>query len=377
VTKAKENSHNAPAVAPASAAHLPMTIEWVQLANLEFDPENPRLPSSLNGSNRRAVLEWMLEDASLIELMGSVGAQGYFPGEPLLTVHSNGQYRVVEGNRRLAAAILLSDPGAAPARTKAVRLAAQEAKHKPPSLPVLNFGGRNEILDYLGYRHVTGIKEWDPLAKARYVRQLVERADQEGASVDMAQIARRIGSRRDYVEKLLAGLRVHEHVAERSYFGLEGVDQAAIDFSVLTTALSYESISQFVGLKTGSDRESPLNDENLQDLIDWSYRPRHGRTVLGESRNLRKLADVVKADHAVQALRAGASLDAAAELSEDPSVVFTEAVRAAGGNIATARSQVDQIAPLKQADMDLVDEVSEAAASLQSAVHAAAATGEG
>ncbi len=40
--------------------------------------------------------------------MLSIGQQGYFPGEPLLAVKSNGNYIVVEGNRRLAAVKLLN-----------------------------------------------------------------------------------------------------------------------------------------------------------------------------------------------------------------------------------------------------------------------------
>lgn len=345
-----------------------MAIEWVDLAQLEFDPENPRLPTSVDGSDQRAVLSWMLEDASLIELMGSVGAQGYFPGEPLLTVHANGHYRVVEGNRRLAAAMLLVKPDAAPKRTNAVRLTALDAKHKPERLPVLTYGSRNEILDYLGYRHVTGIKEWDPLAKARYVRQLVERAALEGEALDLGQIARKIGSRRDYVEKLLAGLRVHEHVTERGFYGLEGIDESAIDFSVLTTALSYEAISRFVGLESAGDVESTLNDDHLQDLIDWSYRPRKGGTVLGESRNLRKLAEVVKTERAVQALREGVSLDAAADLSAEAIVVFREAIRTAQGSLVTAREQVDHMGPPAEADLDAVSEIAQLAGSLQAAL---------
>jgi hypothetical protein len=311
----------------------------------------------------------MLEDASLIELMGSIGEQDYFPGEPLLTVRDNGAFKVVEGNRRLAAVILLADPGRAPTRKNAVRLTAETSKHRPQRLPVLNFDARNEILDYLGYRHVTGIKEWDPLAKARYVRQLLERTTEQGEEVDLAQIARKIGSRRDYVERLLAGLRVHEHVADRNFYGLEGVDEEAIDFSVLTTALSYEAISSFVGLEYGGDVESELDDDHLQDLVDWSYRVRPtGATVLGESRNLRKLAEVVRTKPAVDALRAGATLEAAAELSGEAVVIFRDAIRGAQGNLATARDQVDRIGIPTPADAASVEDVVQLATLVQTSI---------
>ena len=203
------------------------------------------------------------------------------------------------------------------------------------------------------------MKEWDPLAKARYVRQLVERASEEGLEVDLAEIARKIGSRRDYVERLLGGLRVHEHVAEKNFYELRDVDESVIDFSVLTTALSYEAISDFVGLRGGGDTASKLNDQNLKDLVDWTYRERpSGTTVLGESRNLRKLAEVVKSDRALEALRGGATLDAAAEFSEEASVVFRGALNAAIGSLSTARDYVHRVNAPARADVDSASEAS-------------------
>src|SRR5256886_5857908 len=49
---------------------------------------------------------WMLDNANIIELMNSIGEQGFFVGEPLVVIPSKtitGKYEVVEGNRRLTA----------------------------------------------------------------------------------------------------------------------------------------------------------------------------------------------------------------------------------------------------------------------------------
>src|SRR5258707_273166 len=99
----------------------------------------------------------MLVDESLVELIGSIGEQGYFPGEPVL-VGPVGADRpgppslVVEGNRRLAAVKLLANPGLAPVRQQTVERLASEAHSRPLVLPALVFDSRDEILDYLGYR---------------------------------------------------------------------------------------------------------------------------------------------------------------------------------------------------------------------------------
>ncbi len=61
-------------------------IEYLPVGSLEYDPDNPRLPSSIKGNDVTEVVNWMLTDASIIELMGSIGEKGFFPAEPLLVV---------------------------------------------------------------------------------------------------------------------------------------------------------------------------------------------------------------------------------------------------------------------------------------------------
>ena len=153
------------------------SIEYVSIDQLHFDAQNPRLPSTIDRNDESVVLDWMLKDATIIELMGAIGEHGYFQGEPLLVAPSKKAdgYDVVEGNRRLTAVKLLRDPTLARIRKKSVQSASEEASYKPTQLPVLKFKERNEILDYLGYRHITGIKQWSSLAKAKYLKELRER----------------------------------------------------------------------------------------------------------------------------------------------------------------------------------------------------------
>ena len=129
-------------------------IEYELIEDLEFDPLNPRLPSSLDKNDEVAVIRWMLRDAAIIQLMESIGERGYFPGEPLLVTKAieDGKFSVVEGNRRLSAVKLLANPEQAPTRGKSVRRASEEARVKPKKLPVIKYDKREEILDYLGYR---------------------------------------------------------------------------------------------------------------------------------------------------------------------------------------------------------------------------------
>ncbi len=89
-------------------------IEYFPYEQLEFDKDNPRLPHSVvNSNNEGDVIDWMLKDASIIELMGSIGEKGFFAGEPLLGIQHPEipeKYIIVEGNRRLTAVKLLHHP---------------------------------------------------------------------------------------------------------------------------------------------------------------------------------------------------------------------------------------------------------------------------
>ena len=85
-----------PVVSDKSVTHTAVDL-------LDFDSLNPRLPNYLNKDNDGEVIEWMLKEANIVELMGSIGEQGYFEGEPLIVVPSKDKpkhFEVVEGNRR-------------------------------------------------------------------------------------------------------------------------------------------------------------------------------------------------------------------------------------------------------------------------------------
>ncbi len=190
-------------------------IDFLPVQNLRFDPLNPRLPSSIRGSDEEAVLAYLLKDATLIELMGSIGEQDFFAGEPLLVCNDpaeNGAYLVVEGNRRLGSVKLLNKPELAPTNKTSVQKASQEAKFKPSVLPAVIYPNRQSILGYLSYRHITGVKSWNPLQKARYLAQLRSGILELPVAQQFRTLAKSIGTKSDYVARLLTGHSVYNEI---------------------------------------------------------------------------------------------------------------------------------------------------------------------
>ncbi len=331
-------------------------IEWIKTDRLIFDHLNPRLPRAIDAHSKSAVLNWMLEDASLLELMQSIAVQGYFPGEPLIVVPAGQRFVVVEGNRRLAAVLLLSAPSLASTRRKALQSITANASARPRELPCLVFQSRDSVIDYLGYRHVTGIKEWEPLAKARYVEQLLEAGHAKGTDA-LGIVARKIGSRRDYLARLMAALALYDRAATLGVIGQADLGESDVNFSLITLALSYPSIRAFVGL-TEDSKEIRGHSDNIRDLFHWMFRQLpNGGTVLGDSRNIGGLAAVVGKPPALKALRSGRALSDAALLTEAPLAVFRTSIIEAKERLQTATLQLAAVQSVTDDDVAAVEEI--------------------
>lgn len=296
-------------------------MEPEEKTKIEFKPfdilhldndENPRLPVWLVGATDREIADFMVLKGNVLALMGSIGEQGFFPGEPLLVTKADGKdgLVVVEGNRRLAAVMLLHNPRLASVKRVSVQSTAEEARIKPVEIPVIIYPTRGDIVDYLGYRHITGIKEWSPYSKARYLRKLYTASTADAPEGKFRELAKKIGSRSDYVRKLLCALTVYDKINDSGY--LIGKNAEEVSFSLLTTALGYANIQEFLGLQSGEEiAPEALDDEHLREFSEWIFDKKEGRTRLGESRSLSMLASVVGNREALREFRSNAPLKSA------------------------------------------------------------------
>ena len=317
-------------------------IQMIPLARLKFDPENPRLPKELQGeTNEVAVIKHMLRDESLIELMKSIAQTGYSASEPLLVVPDRDGYIVVEGNRRLAALKLLSNPSIATVRRKSVEeVVAEKVKHSE-IIPCIRYAERDDVLDYLGYRHITGVKSWGALEKARYLKQLYDRhsEDRDKQQVFYA-LAKMIGSRRDYVSKLLAAYALYEKANDKAYFGIE-IEERDVDFSLLSTALGYENIYKFIGLESAGDIDgNSIDYSNFEFLFRCLYDPAKKISV---SRQLRQLSNVLGSTNALEQYRAGCSLQVATYYTSEPVDAFKQLLSDAYNALKNASGSLERI----------------------------------
>jgi hypothetical protein len=312
-------------------------IGHIDVDDLLLDPDNPRLPEELQGGKQSEILRHIARHEAVEDLMAAIGRNGYFEGEPLVVYRNQGdpknKWRVIEGNRRLASVKLLRNPALYADRPSLSEIARESpARNKPESLPVVKVDKREDSLPYLGSRHIVGVKAWEPLPKARYMLQLFAITPKSKSPNDRYRdVAKRIGSgnRADYVRKNLNALAVYNLIVAKDFFGDKNASELDFKFGVLYTALERASISGYAGVVKYDaitdvvQREnhpiispSELKPDHVKDLYNWCFRKdERGQTILGESRNIPRLASVLRSAEATGVLRRTKSLDVAYERS--------------------------------------------------------------
>jgi len=345
----------------------------VRVDQLLFDPKNPRLPLNKRDAPDDKVLEHFILKENLFELIASIGEQGYVDIEPIIVVAAgNDKYTVVEGNRRLAALKLLGDPKLAPIKRSTVQELVTTASHHPTEVPVLVYADRDAVLDYLGFRHITGVDEWDSLAKARYLEELFEfhnRTNPESATELFKRIARIIGSRADYVQKLVHGYWMYESIRDEGYYGIKGLDDDNFEFSLLTTALSYSNLSTFVNIIVDEGRPK-FDADRLQELTEWLFKETDQGRRVPESRDLKTLNAVVADENALAVFRSGKPLAEARRFTQEPLEFIMGAVEEADKLILDADSQFNLLDEVPVQLLDLITAMSRRAGDLRNKVRA-------
>ncbi|WP_422410182.1 MULTISPECIES: ParB N-terminal domain-containing protein [unclassified Endozoicomonas] len=339
--------------------------EVINLEQLELDHHNPRLPTRLRIQPEEVVINWMLTDASLIELMLAIGNNGFFPGEPLLTIKEGDRYIVIEGNRRLASLKLLQDSTIANRHKKKVKTVIEETTERPTEIPCIIFSNRSEVNKYLGYRHVTGVKEWELLSKARYLNSLAEELEISNPIQLKKELAKAIGSKSDYVNRLLIGFELYSEIESNNFFNINDLTEEKFHFNYLLDSLRRSNISKFIGVNTRS--ENPLEEyhniqakhANFERLIKWFF-DKSGRNrvaIRGDSDSLSKL-DAVLADRiATEYLFRNEDLEESYEKLDKTYDSFNHNLAISKKHITNAMHQLPSIKEAYETDIETLSEI--------------------
>lgn len=294
--------------------------QLIAISDLRLDPENPRLPSQLQGASQEDLAVDLDLGFEALTVADSIASHGFFTSEPLIAIPSeteSGAWIVVEGNRRLTALLGLADPDLRsqfPSADEWDALAAKAGLTLATEVPVVIVESRSTVVPIIGFRHIAGILGWTPFAQARYVAKLV---DENGSS--FAEVAKMIG-----IDKTRAGNLYREQAIAKQAASL-GIPTGPVEeaFSLLTVAMSNTKLRDFVGapiasrLAPGSDPVPVAKTPQLRELLGWVFGTEETDRVLTDSRDINKLGGAIDSPVGLAALRSGDNLAQALQKMDD------------------------------------------------------------
>ncbi|MEI9475754.1 MAG: hypothetical protein WCO26_04175 [Deltaproteobacteria bacterium] len=296
------------------------TVKYVDIATLHLDPSNPRLPEEVQGKSEFEILKALYDFFDLDELAFSMAQNGYFDEEPIVVINDpkgKGKgFIVIEGNRRVATIkILLDSTIQKKFAIKNWPSVDQAVKEDLSLIPAIPYKSRDEILPYLGIRHIAGIKKWGSYAKARYVANMVE------DGYDMDDIQAQIGDRQNSARKHYLCYRLTQLAKSEFDFDIEPVKE---NFSYLILATGQGSIKRYLSIPqslNNVDMKKPIPPKGLKNLKNFFSlvfgESKEKRSVLDESRDITNyLSDVLASEEATDYLITTRDLSAAYERSD-------------------------------------------------------------
>lgn len=324
---------------------------------LLLDPANRRLPDDLDVEDQAALLRFFDSHYNLDELAASMVERGFFSTETLLTIPSEEPDKriVVEGNRRLATLKLLVSEEARGSvdRTdfwaeRAAEFGDRLAELEP--IPTFEYETRDELLEYLGFRHVTGIVPWTAEAKARHIVALVQRGQ------SFRDVARAIGSRQDAVRRQFVAWAA---LTQAEQAGID-VDQAQRFFGVFYRALQSPGIRRYMRLTEPTDVTeqdvAPVQADSISrvgDVSSWLFgNPQADEpAVLTDSRQLTNLGRILENDEAAAILQETRDFQLALEIAGGDRSSIETALTRARTSLVAARGHAFEFV----GDADIID----------------------
>ncbi len=276
----------------------------------------------------------MANNALVKELIDSIGKNGFFPSEPIILVENNSRYKVLEGNRRVSALKLLYTPELAKSLSPKLLVSIENAVHKPTQIPsLITTKNDKEVYKFLGFRHITGVKNWNALEKARYLYKLKEDLINDDNDIEInklySELAKSIGSRSDYVRRILTSYKLYLYIETEKFFEIDGLNDTNFHFVNLSDSLNRTNISKFLGVNYKLDNPiEEIEKVHLKEWTKWLFEKsaQYTTRVKGTSTQLSMLDDIVENTTALQAFRDGKTLNEAIYLTKHIENIFNKSI---------------------------------------------------
>ena len=347
--------------------------EWHKLDELHLDTRNPRFGGQTGAfKSETDVLDTIVDKFGVEDVLSSLAFNGFFDGEPLLGLRAQkgGGIKIVEGNRRLSACLILANDKRAVNQQARVRQSQslQKKHHRKPitEIPVLVFEEsewKAELLPYLGVRHIAASQPWDSYAKAAWIAQVLEKGD-----LKLDDVIQMIGDQHRTTPRLLEGFFfVRQMVGEARFKPSDSLRKGRgsnpeYPFSWVYTALGYSPVRKWLGLEDLSEgeKENPVPKKRLDDAEDFltflfGNKTKDRPPAINDSRNIADLAKAIADPTRRQLLKRGKTIAEVIELTRPVQEQLVSGLMDAQDSLGTVLVTLTKIEISSEQAKDLVE----------------------
>lgn len=335
----------------------------IPIKNLLLDIKNPRIYKEIHKDISQIELaSYIYKEFGISDLSDSILKHGYFSVEPMVAIRESNDsenYIVVEGNRRLTTIKILCDDEYREATVSVGQRekynATAERISSLAEIPVVIAKRREDVDVYLGVRHLSGIRPWDPLAQSKYVYyQILIKRNQQSLSVKNAieEYIRETSTKKNDVLSHFYKYAIYCNMIEIG----EEDSSLKVDFenkfSYLEVAFGKTgntSISKYIGLNS----YRKLDPEDYERIIPEAYEPKTKNLIkwaftknapISESRQINShLKKILAAPASTEAFENGEDKDAALLLSTTYKEIVTTSCQTIFKNLNNIINNWDKI----------------------------------
>lgn len=299
------------------------------LSQLQLDGSNPRLGVQAGKlKSESEILDTIVDVFGVDDVLSSLAVNGYFEAEPMVGVRTgDGKIRIAEGNRRLAACLILAgDQRARHQQKRTTDYMLLQKKHgRPPitEVPVRVLSDTKSLLSYLGVRHIAASQPWDSYAKAAWVAKVIE---QNGLTLEA--VSEMIGDQHQTVARALEGYYFVNQLTRAAQFSPGDsmrpgrLSNPEYPFSWVYTALGFGPIRKWLGLsdgREGRDKEPIKGKTHLDDSAElliflFGNKTKSRQGAISDSRDIGELARAIANPESLQMLKRGKTIEEVAQL---------------------------------------------------------------
>lgn len=282
-----------------------LRLESVSINNLYLDPNNPRFLDfdeelgsvsddriSEQGVQIRALEK--LSRFDLRQLKDSIAEVGFLSMDRIVVRSiGDGNYVIVEGNRRLAAikSLLEDYAGGRELPDEYINQLQEFEVCVLDTQP--EFVARDQLL-LAGLRHISGVRSWGPYQRAIALRSLTEQMNG-----DISAAGKALGIGRTNARRLVQALRALENLREDEEFG----DFAKPSMFSYFAEIMKSPILRDNFLGWNRDTEEFANTENLQLFYSWIFSSDGQEPKIARGTEIRDLAKIASDEDALEEFR--------------------------------------------------------------------------